>query len=177
MVTFQAMRRLCSIILAALVGASLVGGASAGKVDWNEKAKDGKVPVMGFRVDSFVFGKTTWSAHVTLTNLSKSTIDIGDDFRAAIYADSKAEDPSQAIGFALVFTFSPARPKSLAPGASWTGTIGGYGSLTSSGAVRYARLVFGPLRGLPGQKGAIYWITDHALTLPPNGSPSGTNVI
>jgi hypothetical protein len=171
------MRRLSATLLAAIVASSLAGGAAAGKVAWNEKAKDGKVPVMGFRVDSFAFGKKTWSAHVTLTNLSKSTIAIGDNFRAAIYADSKAEDPSQAIGFALVFTFSPARPKSLAPGASWTGTIGGYGSLTSSGSVRYARLVFGPLRGLPGQKGAVYWITDHALTLPPNSSALSPNVI
>ena len=44
-------------------------------------------------------------------------------------------------------------------GASWSGTIGGDGTLSSSASLRYARVVFGPLRGLPGQKGEVFWIT------------------
>ena len=177
MVTFRAMKRVCSTLLASLVVASLVGGASAGKVTWDEKAKDGTVPVMGFRVDSLTFSKQSWSAHVTFTNLSKQTIRIGANFGAAIFGDSKTEDLNRAIGFAVALRFSPARPQALSPGASWNGTIGGDGTLSSSASVRYARVVFGPLRGLPGQKGAVYWVTDHALRLEPNLSGSNPNVI
>jgi hypothetical protein len=171
------MKRSGSTLLAALVATSLVGGASAGKVTWEESAKDGKVPVMGFRVDSLTFGKQSWSAHVTFTNLSQQTIKIGANFGAAIFDNSKTEDLSRAIGFALALRFSPARPQALAPGASWHGTIGGDGTLNASASVRYARVVFGPLRGLPGQKGAVYWVTDHALRLQPNLASSNPNVI
>ena len=177
MVAFRAMRRVCSTVLAMLVACSLAVGASAGKVSWDEKAKDGKVAVMGFHVHSLAFGKRRWSAHVTFTNLSKQTIRIGANFGAAIFGDSKTEDLSRAIGFALALRFSPARPTALAPGASWNGTIGGDGTLSSSASVRYARVVFGPLRGLPGQKGAVYWVTDHALRLQPNLSSSNPSVI
>ena len=31
-----------------------------------------------------------------------------------------------------------------------------------------SKFVFGPLGGLPGQKGAVYWVTDHALALRPS---------
>ncbi len=171
------MRRLCSTLLAALAAVSLVGGAAAGKVNWDEKAMDGKVAVMGFRVASLTFGKQSWSAQVTLTNLSTKTITIGDNFGAAIFDGSSTEDLSRAIGFAYALKFSPARPTALKPGASWKGTIGGDGTLNASAAVRYARLVFGPLRGLPGQKGAVYWVTDHALMLQPKLAGSNPNVI
>jgi hypothetical protein len=171
------MRRVCSTLLVALAAASLTGGAAAGTVNWDEKAKDGKVAVMGFRVASLAFGKQSWSAQVRLTNLSTKTITIGDNFGAAIFDDGTTEDLSRAIGFAYALKFSPARPTALRPGASWNGTIGGDGTLEASAAVRYARLVFGPLRGLPGQKRAVYWVTDHALRLQPTLAGSNPNVI
>jgi hypothetical protein len=132
---------------------------------------------MGFRVDSLTFGKAQWSAHVTLSNLSKKTIAIGNNFGAAIYDNGHTEDLQQAIGFAVAQNFSPARPTSLKPGASWSGTIGGRGALAASGATRYARVVFGPLTGMPGQSHAVYWVTDHRLTLAGNDSGAGTQVI
>jgi hypothetical protein len=171
------MRRLSSTLLAALVSASLAGGAAAGKVSWDEKAKNGNVPVMSFRVDSLSFGKQSWNARVTFTNLSKQTITIGANFGAAIFGDSKTEDLNRAIGFAQTLRFSPARPTALPPGASWTGTIGGDGTLNPSPSARYARLVFGPLGGLPGQKGPVFWVTDHALTLQPSLAGSNPSVI
>jgi hypothetical protein len=61
----------------------------------------------------------------------------------------------------------------LAPGASWSGTIGGDGYLHPSKTERWARVVFGPLKGLPGQSSAVYWVTDHALRL----APTGANII
>jgi hypothetical protein len=174
MVSYEAMKRLGTILLASLVAAALAAGASAGKVSWNETAKNGKVAVVGFTVDSLTFGGAKWSAHVTIHNLSKHTIKIGNRFGAAIYSDGKTEDLNEAIGFAYALKFSPARPTALKPGASWTGTIGGDGRLQSSRSLRWARVVFGPLTGLPGQSRAVFWITDHALTLPPSGSGGST---
>ena len=171
------MKSVCTALLAAIAAASLAGRAAAGKVSWEEKAKNGDVPVMGFRVGSLSFARTSWSARVTFTNLSKQTVTIGADFGAAIFDDSKTEDLNRAIGFAVALRFSPARPSTLAPGASWSGTIGGDGTLNSSASVRYARVVFGALGGLPGQKGAVYWVTDHALTLQPSLAGSNLNVI
>jgi hypothetical protein len=174
----QAMQRLCTMLLAAaLAAASLAGGAAAGKVSWEEQAKNGGAPVMGFRVESLTFDAQGWNARVTFTNLSKRTVTIGANFGAAIFDDLRTQDLNRAIGFAVALRFSPARPKALAPGASWSGTIGGDGTLRSSPSVRYARLVFGPLGGLPGQKGPVFWVTDHALTLPPSLSGSRPNVI
>jgi hypothetical protein len=171
------MRCLCTAAAVAVAATSLAGGAVADKVSWDEQAKNGSVPVMGFRVDSLTFGKQSWSAQVTFTNLSKRTVTIGANFGAAIFGDGRTEDLNSAIGFAVALRFAPARPRALAPGGSWSGTIGGDGTLSSSASVRYARVVFGPLGGLPGQKGAVYWVTDHALTLQPSLVGSNPTVI
>lgn len=165
------MRR--ATLIAALAAVALVPVAGASRVAWDETAKDGKVPVMGFRVDSLTFGKGTWSAHVTMSNLSKKPIRIGNQFGAAIYDDGTSENLDRAIGFAVALTFSPARPTVLEPGATWRGTIGGDGELKASASTRYARLVFGPLTGLPGQKRSVFWVMDHRLVLPPSGSAAG----
>jgi len=146
-------------------------GATAATVHWNETARNGSVAVMGFRVNSFAFTKTGWSANVSLRNLSKTTIKIGDNFGAAIFSDHVSTDLSQVLGFALAQTFSPARPTKLGPGDSWTGTISGTGHLKASSAVRYARVVFGPLTGMPGQSGPVFWVTDHSLKLVPPPNP------
>ena len=50
--------------------------------------------------------------------------------------------------------------------------IGGAGRLVRSRADRYARVVFEPLGGIPGQTRAVFWITDHSLPLaPPTRGP------
>jgi hypothetical protein len=128
---------------------------------------------MRFHVDSFTFGKNTWSAHVSIANVSKKTIRVGNRFGAAIFDNSKTENLDQEIGLAVALSFSPARPTVLKPGATWTGTISGQGRLQPSASTRWARLVLGPLSGLPGQSRAVWWVTDHALTLAPT-APGGT---
>ncbi len=127
---------------------------------------------MGFQVSSLVFTKTGWSAKVSLKNLSKSTIAIGNEFGAAIFSDGATTNLSKVIGFAVAQSFSPARPKKLAPGRSWTGKISGTGHLSATTAIRYARVVFGPLKGMPGQKGPVFWVTNHRLPLKPPPNPS-----
>jgi hypothetical protein len=153
----------------AAAAALLVPAASAAKVNWNENAKDGKVPVMNFQIESFTFTARSWSAHVSVKNLSKTTIKIGNEFGAAIYSDDHTTNLDDVIGFATADSFEPARPTELKPGASWSGVISGTGTLKSSQSARYARVVFGPLTGLPGQSKPVFWVTDHWLTLQPTG--------
>lgn len=160
--------RLLAACSAGLVAAVLlIPTAGATRLDWQETARDGKQPVLRFRITSLTFGTSRWSAHVSFANVSQRTIRVGERFGVAIYADGKTSDVQKAIGFAAATTFSPGRPASLKPGAAWTGVIGGTGRLVSSRAVRYARVVFGPLTGIPGQTRAVFWITDHSLPLAP----------
>jgi len=147
--------------------------ATAARVGWNETAKIDGARVMTYRVDSVSIGSNGWSAHVSFKNISKHTIKVGSQFGVAFYADPAAEDLSQAVGFAAATKFSTPTPTVLKPGASWTGVISGTGRLTTSGTF-YARVVFGPFTGLPGESSSVVWITDHktmvhgrATTTPP----------
>ena len=139
-------------------------GAAAGRVGWNETAKSSGGRVMTYRVDTVSISSNGWSARVSFTNISKRTIKVGSNFGLAFYADPKAEDLSVAVGFAAATTFSTPTPTELKPGASWTGTIGGTGRL-SMGGTFYARVVFGPFTGLPGESSPVVWITDHKTTV------------
>ena len=95
------------VLLAVLVSAPLllgVSGASAATVHWKETARHSGAPVMGFRVDSFGFTTTGWSAKVSLKNLSSSTIVIGNNFGAAIFSDHSTTDLNKVVGFAVAQT-------------------------------------------------------------------------
>ena len=142
----------------------LAPAAAATSSGWNETAKSGGTSIMTYTVDSFTFGSKGWQAHVTFRNLSKATITVGRGFGVAFFGDAHTEDTARAVGFAIASTFSTKLPKSLRPGASWTGVIGGTGSLTRSQKV-WARVVFGPFTGLPGIGTSMVWITDHAKVL------------
>lgn len=139
----------------------LAGSATAGRVGWNEAAKVGGVKVMTYTVDSLTFGAKSWSAHISFSNVSHATIGVRSEFGVAFYADARTTTLSRMVGFAPATTFSTKLPTSLKPGGSWRGTIGGAGRLTSNQRV-YARVVFGPFSGVPGQSASIVWITDHA---------------
>jgi hypothetical protein len=145
--------------------------ASAGRVGWNETAKVRGARVMSYRVDTVSVRKNGWSAHVSFKNLSHQTIRVGAEFGLAFYADGKATSLTQAVGFASATKFSTKTPTSLKPGESWTGVIGGSGNLTMSGRV-YARVVFGPFTGMPGENSSVVWITDHATTVGTGAPPA-----
>ena len=153
----------------------LAPAAAATSSGWNEGAKVGGRSVMTYTVDSLTFGTKGWQAHVSFRNLSKATIAVGTGFGVAFFGDARTVDTTKAVGFAVASTFSTKLPKSLKPGASWTGVIGGVGSLTRSQTV-WARLIFGPFTGLPGIGGRMVWITDHAkmLTGPLSPAPTAT---
>jgi hypothetical protein len=138
--------------------------AGAGRVGWNETAKVAGARVMSYRVDSLSVRTNGWSARVSFKNLSNKTIKVGSQFGVAFYLDPKAEDLTYAVGFAAATKFSTPTPTTLKPGASWTGVISGSGTLLMSGRV-YARVVFGPFTGVPGESTSIVWITDHKTTV------------
>jgi len=160
-------RRVFSSVLAATaVAAGLAtAGASAKPLHWNESFSDSKGRVLSFQVTSLTVTQTTWTAHVSYTNLSKQTVQVGNTFALAFFADAKTTNPSNASALVKATSFSPSRPTKLAPGATWSGTIGGSGTLETAATSGYARLVFGPFTGVPGQKQAIYWITDHSAKI------------
>ncbi|MBV8480266.1 MAG: hypothetical protein JOY72_08175 [Actinobacteria bacterium] len=141
--------------------------ANAGRVGWNETAKVAGKRVMTYRVDTLSVGSGSWTAHVSFKNISSKTIKVGSQFGLAFYLDPKAEDLTAAVGFAQATKFSTPTPTTLKPGESWTGEIGGSGSL-SSGLHVYARVVFGPFTGVPGESSSIVWITDHRTTVDTN---------
>jgi hypothetical protein len=176
-------RSITALGAATLVAAMLaVPAFPALGVNWNETAKDGKVPVLSFHVTSLTIGKTTWSAHVSFGNLSKKTVEVGNQFGVAFFESPTSEDLSTAAALAPATKFSPARPVVLKPGATWTGVISGTGELTGSRPRLYARVVFGPLTGVAGQTKPVSWITDHAKSLPPAGSgttiaPTGPQIV
>ena len=151
-------------VVAAAVCLLAPAAAGASRVGWKETAKVAGARVMSYRVDSLSIGKNSWSARVSFTNLSKKTIKVGSQFGVAFYLDPEAEDLTYAVGFAAATKFSTPTPTILKPGATWTGVISGSGQLLMSGRV-YARVVFGPFTGVPGESTAIVWITDHKTTL------------
>lgn len=156
----------------------LAPAAAAAGSGWNESAKVGGQSMMTYTVDSLTFGTKGWRAHVSFDNVSKATIAVGSGFGVAFFGDARTVDTTKAVGFAVASTFSTKLPKSLKPGASWTGVIGGVGRLTRSQRV-WARVVFGPFTGIPGIGGKIVWITDHAkvLTGPVSSPPVATGPV
>ena len=166
-------------MIAAAVCLLAPAAATAGRVGWNETAKVGGARVMSYRVDSLSVRKNSWSARVSFKNLSRRTIQVGSQFGVAFYVDPKAEDLSLAVGFAAATKFSSPTPTVLKPGDSWTGVLSGSGKFTASGRV-YARVVFGPFTGMPGEISSVVWITDHSTTVtlgPGAAAPPATGPI
>jgi hypothetical protein len=130
---------------------------------------------MSYRVVSLTFGKSGWNAHVSFRNLSNKTIRVGHEFGVGFWTSRGATSLRQVVGFATATKFSSAVPTVLKPGQSWTGVIGGGGSLDTNARV-YARVVFGPFTGFPGQRSAVLWITDHAKALGTVATPPATTV-
>ncbi len=153
-------------LLAAAGATCLVvaSSASAGSATWNETAKVGGVRIMTYTVESLTVGPKSWKAHVAFRNVSKKTIGVGNQFGVAFFPNATTQAPAEALGFATATTFSTKLPKSLKPGASWSGVIGGAGQVTTSQKV-WARVVFGPFTGLSKASSSMVWITDHAKAL------------
>ena len=163
---------LASVVLAAATFLAAAPVSSADRLGWNEKAKYKGKSVMSYQVASLTITASSWSARVSFHNLSHKTIRVGNEFGVGFWPSSTATSLSEAIGFATATKFSSRPPAVLKPGASWSGVIGGSGQLASGTRV-YARVVFGPFTGFPGQSTAVVWITDHAQPMGTDAKDSG----
>ncbi|HWB21516.1 MAG TPA: hypothetical protein VG652_01360 [Gaiellaceae bacterium] len=160
-------RHLACFVATAVAAGLLVAPAFAAKaLNWNETFKNADGKVLNFKVTSLTVTQTGWSAKVSFANLSKQTIQVGNEFGIAFFANSKTTNPINASALAQATTFAPKRPTALKPGATWAGVIGGSGQLETAKTSGYARILFGPFVGVPGQKAATSWITDHATSIP-----------
>jgi hypothetical protein len=155
-------RDLATALSATVAAGLLVAPAQAAKtLNWNETFKNADGKVLNFRVTSLAVTQTRWIARVSFTNLSKQTVHVGNEFGIAFFANAKTTDPIHSSALLQATTFAPKRPTVLKPGATWTGTISGVGALETAKTSGYTRILFGPFTGVPGQKSATYWITDH----------------
>lgn len=169
----------CTFVAAVTAGLLVAPAFAAKKLHWNETYKDKAGRVLNFQVTSLSVTQTTWTAHVSFQNLSKKTVQVGNQFGIAFFATAKTEDPTKASALVQATTFSPARPTALKPGASWSGVISGTGQLSTAKTSGYARILFGPFLHVPGQKGtSTYWITDHVTSVPATSvSSSGGGLV
>jgi hypothetical protein len=156
------------LVAAVLVGiaAGAAPALAADQLGWNELAKVKGASVLRFEVQSITIGKSGWSAHVSFRNVSNHTVRVGDIFGLSFYRGAGITPTTRVDAFGHATRFSPAKPATLAPGASWTGVIQGDGHPQPklTGKV-YARILFGPFYGVPGFSKAFFWITDHARTV------------
>lgn len=170
------MRRQLVCFGAAIVAAGLVVVPAFGAktLHWNETFKTADGKVMNFRVTRLTVTQTSWSAKVSFTNLSKRTLQIGDGFGIAFFAGAKTTNPVHASALIRATAFSPKRPTALKPGETWSGVIGGTGQLETTATSGYTRILFGPFTGVPGEKAATSWITNHETSIAPTSlNPSG----
>ena len=148
----------------AVVAASPALGARP--VSWKESAKVHGDPVLTFEVKTLSVGKSGWSARISVHNLSRRVVRVGNVFALTFYKGAKITPTTKADAFGQATKFSPRRPATLAPGATWSSVISGTGrpQPALTGKV-YARVVFGPFYNVPGWPKGFFWITDHSRTI------------
>jgi hypothetical protein len=133
---------------------------------WKESAKVHGDPVLSFEVETLSVGKSGWSARISVHNFTHRVVRVGNVFALTFYKGAKITPTTKADAFGQATKFSPRRPATLAPGATWSSVISGRGrpQPTLTGKV-YARVVFGPFYNVPGWPKGFFWITDHSRTI------------
>jgi hypothetical protein len=159
-------RRLALVVLLLLLVPVASAAAAEVKLDWREQIKDANGHVaMTFRVHGLVVDKTGWAVAITFRNVSGKPVRVTPDFGLALYKTSKPGGrPDRFLPAAQ------SKPRTLAPGARWTGAIGGPGKPPVG---MYVRVVFGHFAGLAiaGFPTGFVWITDHAYRMPKPAGP------
>ena len=157
------------VALAALVVAP-AAGAKTFNVDWREQKVTGGRPV-SFRITRIVIAPTSWSLRLSVKNGTRAALKVTTPplFTTPIPTLSVSRKEQYRGETALIdddhrVTHDPPPsqlPKSIAKGATWSGTISG------TGKMRHGRYVVGlgwfePLDPAAGGSG-FYWITDHSV--------------
>jgi hypothetical protein len=174
----------------ALAAAALLAGCDSGSapklpagpappqratLGWEERFPS-HGPALVFGADTFEITPSGWSAEVELENRSGVLWKIVDtpvpSFGVMLFTSEQVGEVEERSrnddlpGLRAARQFAPPLPATLAPGASWHGTISAPGSLAAG---LFVRLVYGqlvavgdPPKTMPTQ---FSWITDHAYEL------------
>jgi len=159
----MALRRalLAALVAAVALPASaspLAADPSRFQLDWSERAVSRGKVVMTFRVKVVHFEFQAWSAEVTFVNRSRQTVTVKPQF-ALLLSRTKQGERYEAL---VARRSRPALPKTLRPGQSWTGIIGGVGRPRTGTFVRFNFGYFAGSNLFPDSKG-FAWITDHVF--------------
>ena len=163
------MKRVVLVALAAFVVVP-AAGAKTFNVDWREQKVTGGRPV-SFRITRIVITPTSWSLRLSIKNGTEAALKVTTPplFTTPIKFLIISRREQYRGETALVdddhrVTHDPPAsqlPKSIAKGATWSGTISG------TGKMRHGRYVVGlgwfePLDPAAGGSG-FYWVTDHSV--------------
>jgi hypothetical protein len=148
---------LAAVLIVATAGAAGAAGAATIKLGWTEKlAKDASTR-MTFRVGVLRTTASGWTATIEITNAGTGPVLVQQSQFGIVEYDS-ATNFTKPTRFLRATTLAPAPPKRLAPGKTWTGTIGGAGTPNDR---LYVRLRLGPF-ATASSPTPFTWITDHA---------------
>ena len=147
-------------------------------VDWVEPTSK-KGPRLVFEVQTIEVTQTGWRARIAIHNATEIPWELGGGPDAAslsfgvmlfvtgsLMELERRNRSGDLPGLRRARDLAPPPPATLAPGASWRGTISAPGALAAG---RWLRISFGPLvavgeppEGLPRQ---LLWISDNAYLL------------
>jgi hypothetical protein len=162
-------KRAVLVTLAALVVAP-TAGAKTFDVDWREQKVTGGRPVV-FRITRIVITPTSWAVRLSIRNATRAALKVTTPpllttpiptLSILRKTDFRGETALFDYDHRVVHDPPPSQlPRSIAKGATWSGTISG------TGRMRHARYVVGlgwfePLDPAAGGSG-FYWITDHSV--------------
>jgi len=102
-----------------------------------------------------------WHASVSFTNVGSKPVSVGRKSFAMLVSASQSDRGYAALAASQ---FRPFLPRTLKPGAGWTGRIDGFRPL--AGTPAYVRLAFGPFSSSLFRGGKPFvWVTDHGIAV------------
>lgn len=141
----------------ALPSGALAATGKTVELNWVEKLSRDKQTSLALRFETLSTSAGGWTAVVEMTNTGTAPVAVGQSQFGVAEFDTKANF-SQPLRFLRATTLVPAPPRSLAPGKTWKGTIGGSGKPDEH---LYVRIVLGPFTSASSPQ-AFTWISDHA---------------
>lgn len=163
---------------------AVAAGPQSARLDWVERfgSRGNRIT---FRVRSFAVLDDGWRAQVSLTNGTSVPLAVGERnasvdrvFGVMLFGTGDAAElerrntAGELPAVRRADTIEPSLPDVLAPGATWSGTIGARGALAAG---RFVRVVFGTLVPVgdppPDYPDRLVWITDAAYELLPPRAP------
>ena len=160
------------------VPATVKAPLQTARLDWKERYPATK-PALVFGVSRFTVTREGWTADISVENTSSIAWSVGDprdaaarQFGVLLFPNDDLDElerrskSGDVPALRSATSYTPALPKMLRPGETWTGTIAAPGALAGG---LWVRLSFGPFRsiGAPpeGAQTPVVWFTDHAYRL------------